>query len=117
MIYFLIIVGSIIVGLLLIILGCHALGLVFKDEFLYHHDQWISDGKPTIGFWRPPHGSCATFKSLWASGKYQIKWLFSTPSWIRNNKKTFYKLWIYRIVTPIGLVLFTAVLVFLKIFL
>jgi hypothetical protein len=103
-----------IVGLLLLGLSCYVLGLVFKDEFLYHHDQWISDGKPTIGFWIPSPESCASFKSFWAGGKYQIKWLFSTPLWIRNNKKTFFKLWAYRTLVTLGFVIFTLYLILLK---
>ena len=39
-------------------------------------------------------------------GKYQIKWLLITPLWIRNNRKTFFKLWAYRILVTLGFLIF-----------
>jgi hypothetical protein len=115
MIYFLIISSPIAAGLLLIVLGCNVLGSVFKDEYIYHHNQWINDGKPIIGIWTPHPESYAYtyFKSLWAGTKHQIKWLFVTPPWIIKDKKVFSKLWIYRIITPLGFLIFTLYLILL----
>ena len=84
-------------------IGNWSLGLVFKDEYFEHNDQWINDGKPLNVFWKPPKTNLIfQLSSFWAFGKYQIIWLFTTPSWIYNNKKAYFKLWIYRIATPLG---------------
>jgi hypothetical protein len=97
-------------GLLLIIIGNYILGLIFKDEYSKYNDQWIEDGKPLNMFWRPPQ-TFLSFSSLWAFGKCQIKWLFSCPNWIQNNKQILIKLWIYRIITPLGFIMIVVSLI------
>jgi hypothetical protein len=102
----------ILTGPLLIVFGCYNLGLVFKEQFLNHHEQWVSDGKPLTSFWIP-RKSHLSISSLWAYGKCQIKWLFITPSWLRNDNEIFRKLCIYRIFAPLGFSIFILALMIL----
>src|SRR5260370_31874368 len=63
-----------------------------KLEYVSHHHDWEADGRPHGFFWVPPE---ITFAGGWlvrlgssvAMQRKTYLWLFSTPAWMRRDRK------------------------------
>ena len=61
-------------------------------EYVEHRSTWHEDGKPHGFFWVPPEarfagGLLARFGSSAALQRKSFAWLFSTPEWMRRDKR------------------------------
>jgi|SRR6185436_3723174 len=61
-------------------------------EYRSYKSNWEADGRPHGFFWVPPEvkrlgGWTVSFRSDFASKRCSYVWLFSTPSWVRNDVK------------------------------
>lgn len=62
-----------------------------RREHDFHAQAWNADGRPHGVFWRPPGSgsSWGVFSFDWAAGRATNrcawKWLFTTPSWVRDD--------------------------------
>ena len=61
-------------------------------EYVFHQAHWQTDGQPHGFFWVPPESTLANgwlvrFDSLVASRRNSLVWLFSTPTWAREDPR------------------------------
>jgi len=54
-----------------------------RTEHYFHHDAWLSDGRPAGMFWRD--SGCTWFCSYWHRNILMFSWLFTTPKWIMEG--------------------------------
>ena len=62
-------------------------------EYFNHRYQWELDGKPTGFFWVPEgatvfHGRIVRLTSSFAGRHAWRVWLWSTPAWMKRDRKT-----------------------------
>ena len=56
---------------------------LIRIEHDFHHDAWISDGRPAGMLWRTPE--CTWIYSYWRRNILMFAWLFTTPKWIQEG--------------------------------
>jgi hypothetical protein len=66
-------------------------GLV-RREYFHHRRDWEADGKPHGVFWVPRElifagGLLVWFASSIAKDRRWFAWLFSTPEWMKRDRK------------------------------
>jgi hypothetical protein len=78
-------------------------------EYDRYRVAWLDDGSPIGYYWRPPQ---AIF--VWsrvAMNILQVRWLFQTPSWVRNDPQAGELLRKYRIYFLVSILLLPIVFV------
>jgi hypothetical protein len=84
-----------------IICGFIVFWLLIRLEYILYREKWELDGKPYSLFLSSR--CCNSYKTIQgkqqrkAAEKLMAKWLFFTPIWIKNDKKAFCLVLIYRI--------------------
>jgi hypothetical protein len=77
-------------------------------EYDRYRVAWLDDGGPISWNWSPPQ---ATFVGSWvATNILMVRWLFQTPSWVRNDHEAGELLRKYRIYFVVSVVLLSVVL-------
>jgi len=89
----------IVIGLVSILLGSFlTFDQLIRLEYNSYRSQWENDGTPRGIFWLPCEywrsqniGWFSTWKSQyksdWAMQKTHLRWLFSTPQWIKDDEQ------------------------------
>ena len=82
--------------------GFIIIDILIRKEYRENYDLWIRDGKPFGVFWVPKESRgffLPKFRSQMARGRILFSWLFSTPLWMKYDKKALLLIKIYRIIS------------------
>jgi hypothetical protein len=82
---------------------------LLRMEYQRHRISWLEDGSPVSSFWQPK-GRDFIRGRFWAEA-VSIAWMFTTPSWVRNDPEALKCLSQYRTYSAVSCVLIVVVVV------
>ena len=87
----------VIVFALTLLIDFFVVDCLLEYEYREHYSQWVADGKPVGYTWSPKEkGGFRSFLGF-SRDKLTDSWLFSTPEWIKENRRNIRLLWAHRI--------------------
>lgn len=88
--------------------------ILIRKEYRDNYDLWERDGKPFGFFWVPKESRgffLPKIRCQMARGRLMSSWFFSTPLWMKYDKKSLFLIMIYRIILLGAIVSWVIVLI------